>query len=289
MSFKIIDNKHIHGKILRNYTAKQSGETKATFDVIFGFYESYRNTIDSIESLTEMDLYEMVKALNGYRQAAIPVFDSVDHSGQSGLGSTIMEEFFYLLFQKQTIFMGLSHANLFVGKGNSYVSLSFAPNSFASIFNKPNTYVHTKDQDFVLGANIEILVASDGASERTETVIPVIAIECKTYLERNMLDTCAATASRLKKAMPYCVFIVVAEYMKMSDASPELTDIDEVYVLCKAKNTEREQRQRNGELPHDIQADLIIDLYNRVTRHLNAIWWSPENAVEHGKIINRPR
>lgn len=43
------------------------------------------------------------------------------------------------------------------------------------------------------------------------------------------------------------IYIVAAEYLKMTDASPELTDIDEVYVLCRAKNSEREMRKRNGQ------------------------------------------
>lgn len=103
-----------------------------------------------------------------------------------------------------------------------------------------------------------------------------------------MLDSCAATASRLKTAMPYCIYIVASEYMKMSDAAPELTDIDEVYILCRAKNADRERRKRENLPPFDINANLIIDLYNRVSRHLNAIWWKPEDAVENGKIINRP-
>lgn len=79
-----------------------------------------------------------------------------------------------------------------------------------------------------------------------------------------------------------------SEYMKMSDAAPELTDIDEVYILCKAKNADRERRKRAHQDPFNIDAELIIDLYNRVCRHLNAIWWKPEDAVENGKIINRP-
>ena len=74
----------------------------------------------------------------------------------------------------------------------------------------------------------------------------------------------------------------------MSDATPELTDIDEVYILCRAKNSDRERRKRNGEPPFDIDAALITDLYERVERHLNAIWWKPDDAVEMGKIINRP-
>lgn len=184
--------------------------------------------------------------------------------------------------------MNVEHENLFVGKGNSYVSLSFTPASFGELFSNPKAYIHTKDQDFVLGANVKIMIKADGEQETTTTVIPAVAIECKTYLERNMLDSCAATASRLKTAMPYCIYIVASEYMKMSDAAPELTDIDEVYILCRAKNADRERKKRENLPPFNIDADLIIDLYNRVSRHLNAIWWKPEDAVENGKTINRP-
>ena len=63
-----------------------------------------------------------------------------------------------------------------------------------------------------------------------------------------MLDSCAATASRLKTAMPYCIYIVASEYMKMSDAAPELTDIDEVYILCRAKT--QIEREGNAKIYH---------------------------------------
>lgn len=288
MNVEIIDSKHIHGKNLRDYTSRQRGAGKSLFDQIVSHYEAYRNTVDSITVLDHSDIRDIVSALNDYRRHAIPVFDRLDNAGQTALGYTIMEEFFYLLFSKKTALMGLHHDSLFLGKGNSYVSLSFTPGSFSEIFNRPSAYIHTKDQDFVLGTNVQIQVKADGVPEIADTVIPVVAIECKTYLERNMLDSCAATASRLKNAMPYCVYIVAAEYMKMSDATPELTDIDEVYILCRAKNSDRERRKRNGEPPFDIDASLIIDLFERVERHLNAIWWNPDDAVEMGKIINRP-
>ena len=285
---EILDNKHIHGKNLRDYTAKQKGIKRKTFNRLMEEYFRYREKIAAVDFLTEDGLREYVSALNTYRAAAVPVFDSLDNNGQVALGYTIMEEFFYLLFQKKVESMNVEHENLFIGKGNSYVSLSFTPASFGELFSNPKAYIHTKDQDFVLGANVEIMIKADGEQETTTTVIPAVAIECKTYLERNMLDSCAATASRLKTAMPYCIYIVASEYMKMSDAAPELTDIDEVYILCRAKNADRERRKRENLPPFDIDADLIIDLYNRVSRHLNAIWWKPEDAVENGKIINRP-
>ena len=285
---EILDNKHIHGKNLRDYTAKQRGIKRKTFNRLMEEYFRYREKIAAVDFLTEDGLREYLSALNTYRAAAVPVFDSLDNNGQVALGYTIMEEFFYLLFQKKVESMNVEHENLFIGKGNSYVSLSFTPASFGELFSNPKAYIHTKDQDFVLGANVEIMIKADGEQETTTTVIPAVAIECKTYLERNMLDSCAATASRLKTAMPYCIYIVASEYMKMSDAAPELTDIDEVYILCRAKNADRERRKRENLPLFDIDADLIIDLYNRVSRHLNAIWWKPEDAVENGKIINRP-
>lgn len=283
MGIDIIAEKHIHGRVLLEY-AKRIASLKNVYDA----YENYRKKVDSYTVLNEKTILEIVKALNDYRRVAIPVFDSMKNSGQTGLGSSIMEEFFYLLFNIKVKEMHINHDNLFVGKGNSYVSLSFTPNNFDSVFEKPNAYIHTKDQDFVLGVNIGIEVTADGTSDRKMTVIPVVAIECKTYLERNMLDSCAATAARLKSAMPYCVYIVASEYMKMDDATPELTDIDEVYILCKAKNSDRERRRDNNQEPFEIDGDLIVDLYNRVDRHLKAIWWNPDDAVSNGKIINRP-
>lgn len=283
MGIDIIAEKHIHGRVLLEYV-KRIASLKNVYDA----YENYRKKVDSYTVLNEKTILEIVKALNDYRRVAIPVFDSMNNSGQTGLGSSIMEEFFYLLFNIKVKEMHINHDNLFVGKGNSYVSLSFTPNNFDSVFEKPNAYIHTKDQDFVLGVNIGIEVTADGTSDRKMTVIPVVAIECKTYLERNMLDSCAATAARLKSAMPYCVYIVASEYMKMDDATPELTDIDEVYILCKAKNSDRERRRDNNQEPFEIDGDLIVDLYNRVDRHLKAIWWNPDDAVSNGKIINRP-
>lgn len=289
MNVEIIKEKHIHGNVLSEYAQKQTGEARAIFDTIISAYEEYRTNVDSVHGLSNTEIHRIVGYLNAYRKVAIPVFDNVPNAGQTGLGSTIMEEFFYLLFKKKVDMMQLGHDNIFVGKGNSYVSLSFTPSSFSNVFENPNANIHTKDQDFVLGANVEIQITADGNSQNTPTVIPVVAIECKTYLERNMLDSCAATAGRLKSAMPYCVYIVASEYMKMSDASPELTDIDEVYILCKAKNADRERRKRNNEEPFEIDSELIVDLFERVERHLNAIWWKPDEAVAMGKIINRPR
>jgi len=251
-------------------------------------YTRYRETFDSVLQYDDASICTMVEALNAYRRDSLNVFDRLPNSGQQALGYTIMEEFFYLFFQKYIYVLGINHGNLFLGKGNSYVSLSFTPKSFEGSLQNVNPYIHSKDQDFVLGISVDIKVTSGNNETTQSTILPVVAIECKTYLEKNMLDSCANTATRLKNAMPYCIYMVASEYMKMDEASPELTDIDEVYILCKAKNSERLRRTQQGLPPLDIDSELIIDLFNRVKRHLHSVWWSPEDAVSNGKVICRP-
>lgn len=277
------DEKCNHKKNLVDYTSKGTIPSD-----IMDAYHRYREHFDSILNYDEQSIYKMVDALNEYRRAAVPVFDGLNNSGQKALGYTIMEEFFYLFFQKYLFVTGIHNSNLFLGKENSYVSLSFTPKSFTGIMEDVKPYIHSKDQDFVLGITVEIKVKSGNNVTTQETILPIIAIECKTYLEKNMLDSCANTATRLKNAMPYCLYMVASEYMKMDEASPELTDIDEVYILCKAKNAERLRRSSEGLPPLNIDGSLIADLFLRVQKHLNAIWWSPEDAVAQGKIICRP-
>ena len=289
MDVELIEGKHIHGLNLRDHAQTPKKANKADFSTVVEAYEIYRNRIEAVQEINECSIREIVAALNDYRKSAVPIFDSLDNAGQQQLGSTIMEEFFYLFFKRKIALLSWQHKNLFLGKGNSYVSLSFTPQSFSALFANPKSaYIHTKNQDFIMGASVEINFNMQGNIDTKTAVIPVVAIECKTYIERNMLDSCAATASRLKNAMPYCVYIVAAEYMKMKDAYPELTDIDEVYILCKAKLTDRNIRIKQNKPPIDIDADLIMDLFHRVERHLNAIWWKPEDALKLGKIINRP-
>lgn len=99
---EILDNKHIHGKNLRDYTAKQRGAKRETFNGLMRAYEDYRTRIEAVNDLSETGIRELVSALNDYRRVAVPVFDSLDNNGQVALGYTIMEEFFYLLFQKRS-------------------------------------------------------------------------------------------------------------------------------------------------------------------------------------------
>lgn len=237
---------------------------------------------------------KLTKILNEYRNQVVPIFESRKNSGQENLGSTILEEFFQiLLFPLLKVYSGIDPLDVTLGKANSYVGLSFTPKDFEGMFDNPSPNIHTKDQDFVLGCNIEISVktnSQDGTSisKSHSVVVPIVAIECKTYIERNMLDSCSGTASRLKAGMPYCLYLVAAEYMKMDVAFPELSDIDELYILTRKSNSDRLLSAKKSIAPYEIQTDLIIDIFELVERHLDRVWWDPETALLRGKVIGRP-
>lgn len=275
-----------HGNLLYKKSKQKDKDILKAWE----YYKQYRNEIDSLDLLNAEEIRLLVRATNSYRNNVIGIFESRKNSGQEGLRSTILEEFFCHLF-KNLVKSYLGKDTLFyIGKGNSYVSLGFSPKSLNDLFENPVPYIHTKDQDFMIGCeiDIEINLSGERVNKKNSTIIPVLAIECKTYIERNMLDSCAATATRLKNAMPYCMYILASEYMKMDEAFPELTDIDEVFILCKASNSEREAYKKESKLPHKLDEELIVELFLMVEKHFRKKWWNPEEALKTGRVINRP-
>lgn len=278
----------VHGRLLSNKKEKSPG-----LDLVWQRYEEFGSTVDDLIVNDDTSIKILVEALNLYRREVLDILEERKNSGQEKLRSSIMEEFFSKLFGNLiSERISAPEEAVIIGSAESYVSLSFNPHDIQDLFTSPKAHVHTKDQDFVVGCRSWLKTAPKGSEVTSdgavEIVIPVLAIECKTYLERNMLDSCAATARRLKAAMPYCLYLVAAEYLKMEKAYPELTDIDEVYILCKETNSKRESNKKNGLPPLDIDPELIVDLYDMVERHFSRIWWNPANALLRGKIIGRP-
>lgn len=286
-----------HGPALKNkYNSTKSPDLLKVIEA----YEKFVSKAGGISfELSDDDsIKEAVKqltvAVNEYRNIALPILESRKNAGQENLRSSILEEFFQILvYPLISTFYSKYSDSLVLGKANSYVSMTFTPRSFENLFTDPTPQIHTKDQDFVLGCTINIGTWPIGVSKLNEVkviqaVIPVIAIECKTYIERNMLDSCSGTARRLKHAMPYCLYIVASEYMKMECAYPELSDIDELFVLTRATNSERAEKQRKKEKPHELGEDLIIDIFFMILKHLEKIWWAPDKALSRGRIIGRP-
>jgi len=275
MSDNLQPQVYVHGSKL-----KKKASSVPELQPLLEIYARWRSQSLAVEGRTDEDICQLTTYLNEYKNAV----DSRANSAQEVLQPSILEEFFEYLFCRLDAELQLS---VLRRPGSGFIDLAFNPKSLRDLMISPDYTIRRKDHDFVIGASVEMnLTVPGGNPTQTDIlIIPAVAIECKRYLERNMLDECSGTAEKIKKATPYCLYIIASEYLKMDDASPELSRIDEIYVLRKQRNSER---LVNGFVPNPIYGDLIVEIYRQVQRHLNRVWWNPQSAITNGKAFNFP-
>jgi hypothetical protein len=85
---------------------------------------------------------------------------------------------------------------------------------------KANAKIEIKYHDFTIGARINATMNTFGYdnTEKYTWDIPAIAIECKTYLDKTMLQDASTAAEELKHRNPNAMYIVVAEWLKLTDS-----------------------------------------------------------------------
>ena len=73
--------------------------------------------------------------------------------------------------------------------------------------------------------------------ETTELPIPLLAIECKTNLDKNMLSGIEHSVTELKKTFPNCRYYVITECSDFDVAKSNYASsgIDEIYILRRQK------------------------------------------------------
>lgn len=268
---------YVHGSKLHNKAL-----SSPSLKTLLPYYEKWKTDSLAITGRTDADIGKLVQLLNAYKNLVEPTLDARDNSAQEVLQPSILEEFFEYLFCRLDDELKLS---LLRRPDSGYIDLAFNPRSLNQLVTSPEYTIKRKDHDFVIGTGLELSMRVPGAASTQDDfiVVPAVAIECKRYLERNMLDECSGTAEKVKKATPYCLYFVVAEYLKMDDAAPELSRIDEIYILRKQKNSDRLGKDF---VPNPIDAALVVDIYQSVLRHLTRVWWDPQSALTTGKAFN---
>lgn len=269
----------IHGSKLSNKAA-----TAKELVPLLSIYQKWRDQSIAVQGRTDEDIFLLTEYLNEYKNSVEGIFDSRPNCGQEVLQSSILEEFFEYLFCRLDVELQLP---VLRRPDSGFIDLAFNPKSLRDLMTSPDYTIRRKDHDFIIGSSVEMQLTVPGGNptQKNNLVVPAVAIECKRYLERNMLDECSGTADKVKKATPYCLYIVVSEYLKMDDAAPELSRIDEIYILRKQRNLER---QAANFVPNPIAAELVVEIYRQVQRHLNRVWWDPQSAILTGKAFNFP-
>ncbi|MGH1396641.1 MAG: Bpu10I family restriction endonuclease [Trichormus sp.] len=233
---------------------------------------------------------------------------------RSNLHSSVLEEFLYYLFRDLVRDFG---ENALIGKSHTFKDIFFVPPKYSEMLKRPYARIEKKDHDFVIGATIQASLEAAIPPERdlssgeilplfkeepekysevtvtgnTETHIfdiPVVAIECKTYLDKTMLEGSSRAAEDLKARNPNSLYVVVMEWIKLtSDVNLRKYKVDQIYVLRQQKNTDREFRYEETYLKNPINTTVIQHLFYKVRKHLTMDWTGGiEYGIQRGWLID---
>lgn len=198
---------------------------------------------------------------------------------RSNLHSSVLEEFMYYLFRD--LVFGISESAL-IGKSHSFKDIFFRASSYTEMVQKPCALIEVKDHDFAIGTSIYTVMKCDGSEikEQYKWDVPAVAVECKTYLDKTMLQDVSTAAEQLKQKNPNAMYIVVAEWLKLTDSiNLKKYKVDQIYILRKQKNTDREFRFDDKYQKNPIYSDVIEHLFNNVREFLTKDW---ESGISYG-------
>lgn len=264
----------VHG---RNILTKL--RQRENWERLSGVIRAYQDWVreNEVYGYTPEVIQARVEALNRYKLAV----EGVPFPAQSKFHSSVLEEFLYYLFRdlvqemNQEAQAAEAARAIEIGGIRAYSNLYFAPENFRAFLRSPHMRVNEKDQDFAIYRQVQI----QADSERRTLYVPVVSVECKTYIDKTMLEGSIATAEKIKMGNPYCLFIVVTEWYDVSyEVDPKYSRIDQIYVLRQAK--------RRAESSNPIQYQVVLDLFGLVRDHLRRDWSRIEEKVtREGKVL----
>jgi hypothetical protein len=198
---------------------------------------------------------------------------------RSNLHSSVLEEFIYYLFRD---LVGEFTERALIGKAHTFKDIFFMPPNYAAMLETPHARIERKDHDFAIGVSVSAVLscANQQKGEVHHFQIPAVAIECKTYLDKTMLEGSSTAAEQLKFRNPNALYLVVSEWLKLTgNVNLRKFKVDQIYVLRKQKNTDREFRFLPDYEKNPIHLDVVEHLFNTVRLHLTSSW---EGGVSYG-------
>ncbi len=267
----------------------------------FAAYGTWIAKTTALTSTGQTRIKEMTALLNEYKD-----FLEVDliatkgsdflkrQKGQLKLDNSVLEEFLIHLVNP-SILNNLPHFDLETGPQTAFMSLAFRPSSISNLNEKPEVILKVKDQDFTIGKAIHYKFSSDASFSNNKTVdgkfyLAVLAAECKINYDKTMFQECAGTAARLKQGCPIAKYYALVEYLDMQPEDTRLTEIDNVFLLRKAKRLPFEKRSVLAEVKAQhrdfpISEDVVSMFINEIQNFIDATWYNPDEALRRGSFI----
>ena len=249
----LVHLKNLDSKIASNYAHR--GKDFANFRS--SVYLPYHKKQMAIREVTQQAVLRKTELLQDYYHK----IDEFNSGGwitfQSKFRPTVLEEFCGYLFKDLTTVKSLG---LDFFKRSVYAGIRIDQQGSAQL--------ETRDTDFCIGK----IVKAAFAKNVYDVKIPIVAIECKTYLDKTMLSGAQFTAQKLKGGAPRVKVLIITEtnQVKLTEI-PSETPMDQIYVL------------RDGE--HDpIDCDTVWEFFCEVKATLERATLKQEIKLP-GKLL----
>lgn len=266
-------------------------------------YGDWTGEIETVGRGQRDAVQRLVEATNRYRNFIDLdlIFDSREdflyrQKGQLKLDNTIIEEFLPHLFYR-----GLSLGDDMFELGPRQ---TFAGLSFESSLTEPRAggrpRLRTKNQDFILGKRLYMMMSFDqnfSDAERVDSYLGYVCAECKINLDKTMFQEAVATSRDLKIAVPSSLYFLVCEFLDMTPIPLAATHIDDVLIVRKAKRmsanlrqefrTADERQARRDEYVRFLEsseycADVFQRMIDKIQRALDASAPETDDVLERG-------
>ena len=277
------DSNLVHAAKIKALIAKNSSDASLNaLHNIQTHYLSYLNENINTPGYSKDAIKKRVELLNEYYDFFYKNGNFLSlFSPQTKLRSTILEEFLYILFRDYIIEKKkkIKDVNGVIrhGSATAYTNLYFYAKNFESFVDDVYTGVNEKDQDYTIYRALDINI--NGNELDRPINIPVVAIECKTYLDRTMLEGAIATANEIKSGSPYSNFYVVAEqYNVDKTVDPSYSRIKQIYVL-------RKEARKQGQRPQQIYYDVVQKMFDDMVTEIEKTWSNVEEKMTNDGVI----
>jgi hypothetical protein len=235
--------------------AKLPDSDRPRVEAALTHYREWIAEMEALKTTGEQKVVDLVAALNRYKKYVELelIWDSPSEflyrqKGQLKLDNSIIEEFLPWLAD-EAIVPELKDTAFAAGPRKAFAAAYFLMTPTSDTPGAGLTF-RTKDQDFAVSRPVFIKasLAGDFPSALTttqEASLTFVAAECKTNLDKTMLQEAIATAHDLKVALPGARYYVICEYLDMKPISTAGTDIDEVLIL-RGRRVGSDERKDNA-------------------------------------------
>ena len=274
-------NERLHSKFLPPHStnllhqlSKREAKNLGFYNQLYPVYTAFRKAAEAIggQSLAEY-VSDVVSKTNGYMEF---LRSEGNFSHQQDFTSSVIPEMFYFLFRS----VAAKHNTDLIVQAQDDVPIEcmFTLAGGSTLVFKKKRLDMSLCQEATLSLN--------GVEQKI--LIPLMVMEIKTNLDKNMLAGIENSVAALKKTFPQSLYYVVSEFadfdsQKLNYAS---TDIDEIYIIRKQKRSE----VRDGSVARNaIDKDLVLEIVSKVdatVATLTVLSTDLGKRMETGKLID---